>query len=164
MDLSENRHSIHNQIYRWLARRDHSILEVFEKCLQKGYPENEIHSALEVFQKKGFLDDKRFAELFVADKFNIYNWGPLKIHKELAQKGVKKQYINDALEKIIPESSLDKALVSAVKKARRQLMRTEAGLKRKKRLVDFLVRKGFPWHLVMENSDELLRVLENEEF
>lgn len=147
-----------------LGRRDHSIKEIYEKCHQKGYPPDVIQSAIEVFEKKGFLDDKRFAELFVADKCKIHNWGPLKIQKELAQKGVKKQYIKDALEKIISEDSLDKALVSAVKKARRQLVRTEAGLKRKKRLVDFLVRKGFPWHLVMNNSDELLRVLENEEF
>lgn len=164
MTPPESRHTIHNHIYRWLGRRDHSTKEICEKCRNKGYPEDEIQSAIEAFKFKGFLDDERFAELFAADKFRIHNWGPLKIQNELAQKGVKKQYIEAALEKTISEDSLYKALFTAAQKAKRQLLRAEAGLKRKKRLVDFLIRKGFPWHLVMNNSEKLLRVLDNEEF
>ncbi len=154
---------LNNQIYRWLAVRNHSSSEIIKKSYAKGYSTEEVRNALNPFIEKGYLNDALFAESFVRDKKELYGWGPSKIRMALAQKGIKKQYIDAALKDIFTDQQLIDTLEAAAGSAAKRLMRTEPGLKRKKKLVDFLIRRGFPGYIVMEKCDELLRKLENEE-
>jgi regulatory protein len=156
-------YQLHEQICRWLAVRDHGSGEIVRKSLAKGYTTEEASRALSPFIEKGYLDDMSFAETFARVKKGRHGWGPGKIRQALAQKGVKKQYIDSALEGSFTEAQLADALIAAARSAARRLLRTEPGLKRKKKLVDFLIRRGFPGHTVMEKCDELLKKLENEE-
>jgi regulatory protein len=160
---ADRQHQLNDQIYRWLGVRNHSSGEIIKKSLAKGFTSGEARRALDPFIEKGYLDDALFAEIFTREKKDRYKWGPAKIRQALAQKGVKKQYIDSALESTFTEEHLIEALEAASRSARKRLMRTEPGLKRKKKLADFLLRRGFPGYLVMEKCDELLRKLENEE-
>ena len=159
----DRQHQLNDQIYRWLAVRNHSSGEIIKKSLAKGYTIEEARCALGTFTEKGYLDDASFAETFSREKKDRYGWGPAKIRQALAQKGVKKQYIDSALENSFTEDHLIDALKQAALSAAKRLMRTEPGLKRRKKLADFLIRRGFPGHIVMEKCDELLKKLENEE-
>ncbi len=159
----DREHQIHEQINRWLAVRDHASGEIIRKCLAKGFTAEEARGALSPFIEKGYLDDESFAETFTCEKKGRHGWGPGKIRQALAQKGVKKQYIDSALANTFTEDQLDEALIAAAKSAAKRLLRTEQGLKRKKKLADFLLRRGFPGYAVMEKCDELLKKLENEE-
>ncbi len=159
----DRRHQLNEQIFRWLAVRNHAAGEIVKKSNAKGFSTEEARQALVPFIEKGYLNDKKFAETFTREKNEHYGWGPAKIRQALAQKGVKKQYIDLALENTFTENQLIDALADAARSAAKRLMRTEPGLKRKKKLADFLIRRGFPGHVVMEKSDELLKKLENEE-
>ncbi len=160
---ADRKYQLNNQIYRWLGVRSHSSGEIIKKSLAKGFTSGEARSALDPFIQKGYLDDASFAETFSREKKDRYKWGPPKIRQALDQKGVKKQYIDLAIENIFTEEHLIETLEAASRSAGKRLMRTEPGLKRKKKLADFLLRRGFPGHLVMEKCDELLKKLENEE-
>ncbi len=160
---AERAYRIKNQIYRWLAVRNHSSREIITKCQAKGFTRQEAQKALNPFIEKGYLDDSLFASSFASDKKELHGWGPAKIRMALAQKGIKKQYIDAALENLFTDQQLIESLEAAAGNAAKRLMRTEPGLKRKKKLVDFLIRRGFPGYIVMEKCDELLRKLENEE-
>ncbi len=160
---SERQYLLHNQICRWLAIRNHSSREIYDKSLARGYTLDETREALEPFIERGYQDDALFAETFSREKKEINGWGPAKIRNALAQKGVKKQYIDTALEIIFTDQQLINAIETAAKSACKRLMRTEPGLKRKSKLVNFLIRRGFPGYLVMEKCDELLKKLGNEE-
>jgi len=159
----DRQYQLSDQIYRWLAVRNHSSGEIVRKSLAKGYTSEEAREALKPFMEKGYLNDADFAKTFANEKKDRYGWGPAKIRQALAQKGVKKQYIDSALENSFTEDHLIVALEQAARSAARRLMRAEPGLKRRKKLADFLIRRGFPGHLVMEKCDELLKKLENEE-
>ncbi len=159
----DRQHQLNDQIYRWLAVRNHSSGEIIKKSLVKGYSSEEARNALKPFMEKGYLNDAIFAETFKREKKDRYGWGPAKIRQALAQKGVKKQYIDSALENSFTDDHLIDALEQAALSAAKRLMRTEPGLKRRKKLADFLIRRGFPGHKVMEKCDELLKKLENEE-
>ncbi|MFO8030097.1 MAG: regulatory protein RecX [Cyclonatronaceae bacterium] len=160
---AERQFRLNSQIYRWLAVRNHSCGEIIAKSRAKGYTREEAEKALQPFLEKGYVDDVVFAESFTRDKSERHGWGPAKIRRALAQKGIKKHYIDAALENIFTGRQLNDALEAVAGSVAKRLMRAEPGLKRKKKLVDFLIRRGFPGHIVMEKCDELLKKLENEE-
>lgn len=72
---------------RLLARREHSRLELAMKLRQRRVDSDVIEAVLDDFEEKGWLDDGRFAEVFVRQRVDA-GYGPLKILADLQQRGV----------------------------------------------------------------------------
>lgn len=72
---------------RLLARREHSRLELTMKLRQRRVDNEVIETVLDDFEKQGWLDDDRFAEVFVRQRMDA-GYGPLKILADLQQRGV----------------------------------------------------------------------------
>ncbi|MFC4260174.1 regulatory protein RecX [Marinobacter lacisalsi] len=72
---------------RLLARREHSRLELTMKLRQRRVDNDVIDEVLDSFEEKGWLDDGRFAEVFVRQRMDA-GYGPLKILADLQQRGV----------------------------------------------------------------------------
>ncbi len=89
--------SIRESAMNYLARREHSRLELEHKLAARDFDKNEIAEALERLITDGLLSDARFAESFVNARIQRGN-GPVKIQIELKQRGVDdaiiKQYLN----------------------------------------------------------------------
>ncbi|MEX0679850.1 MAG: regulatory protein RecX [Balneolales bacterium] len=154
---------LREQIFRWLSFRDHSVGEITSKSLAKGYSKEVIDHCINYFLDKGLLDDAAFARQFAASKAAASCWGPLKIRAALSQKGIKKHYIDAELNDLFPNNSSFNDLLAAARGIKNRLMRTDPGSKRKKKLANFLVRRGFSGHLVLEHIEGVLNNLENEE-
>lgn len=83
----------------YLARREHTRLELQRKLTIKGYEPDEIDNALDKLIAEGLLSDRRFAETFV--EYRIRNGrGPLKIKHELKQHGVSEALIAEVMRSI----------------------------------------------------------------
>lgn len=160
---AEELHRIKEQIYRWLAKRDHASGEIRNKSHNRGFSPENTETVIREFRDKGLLDDREFAGKYAGELSGRKGWGPLKIHAALSQKGVKKSYIDSVLADLFDDQKLEDELSSAAMSARNRLMRTEPGIKRKQKLVNFLIQRGFPGPLVYEKCDHILRKLENEE-
>lgn len=159
----EQYYRLREQIYRWLAVRNHSSGEIRKKSRAKGYASKEIEKVIGESIEKGILNDALFARQFAEEKAGRRAWGPMKIQAALSQKGLKKQYIDAALDGLFTEHSVESDLFTAALSAKRRVMRTDDRMRRKKKLVDFLIRRGFPPPIVFEKSDDILKRLENEE-
>ncbi len=89
--------SIRESAMNYLARREHSRLELEHKLLAKDFDKNEISEALDRLITDGLLSDARFAESFVNARIQRGK-GPVKIQIELKQRGVDdaiiSQYLN----------------------------------------------------------------------
>ena len=72
---------------RLLARREHSRLELTMKLRQRRVEDSVIESVLDDFEDRGWLDDNRFAGVFVRQRMDA-GYGPLKIQADLQQRGV----------------------------------------------------------------------------
>ncbi len=81
----------------YLARREHSYLELFRKLLQKGYAQSEVEQALAELIDDNLLSDSRFAEAFVRSRV-AKGHGPARIRMELKEKGLDDCQIDQALE------------------------------------------------------------------
>ncbi len=104
--------------------------------------------------KDNFLNEERFAKSFARGKFRIKNWGKQRIVRELKFKDISAYNIKTAL-KEIDEQEYVKTIYRITKK--RNEIITEANLyKRKKKLIDFLMRKGYESELIYKTVNDIL--------
>lgn len=71
----------------YLARREHSQHELYQKLLAREYSETEIEQALQRLREKDLQSDERFAQAYVSSRYDRGH-GPYKITMELKQRGV----------------------------------------------------------------------------
>jgi len=70
-----------------LARREHSSLELEQKLSQKDYSPELIHHVLIDFQKRNWLSDSRFAEIYIRKRY-FDGYGETRIRQELKLRGI----------------------------------------------------------------------------
>ncbi|MCG8373950.1 MAG: RecX family transcriptional regulator [Balneolales bacterium] len=146
----EHKWKIKEYLLDLLSRRDHARHELRIKATKKGYSKDDITSILEELTAKGYINNKAFAKKFASDKFHFNNWGRKKIEIELLKKGLEVHEIEEALDQFGKEESEDKVLL-LISKNRARFRRVDIE-KRKKKIFDFLLRKGY-------DSESILKVL-----
>ena len=113
---------------------------------------NLIEKIIEGLKRSGLVDDLSFAKNWVDSRIRIHAKSLTVIRQELFQKGINKDIIEEVLSKIDSSFEESKAVMLVNKK-----LKTFSGLeleKRQKKLIGFLVRRGFGWDLsrrVVEN-------------
>jgi len=124
---------------------------------QKLFEMNMIPEACELIllhlMDKDFLNEERFARSFARGKFNIKSWGKNRIILELKKRKISKYNIDTALKEIDEDAYHDKVKFIAVKKY--ELLSEPDTFKKRKKLIDFLLRKGFENYLVYDVVKEI---------
>ena len=140
---------------RSLNRRAHARLDLRRRLLQKQHPAPAVDAALERLRAAGLIDDLRFAFDYAAAKARRGR-GAARLMRDLQAQGVERRVAEEAVRRALAAEGLDQAetVRALVKKRAKQL----AGLPpmvRKRRLVAFLVRRGFAGADVREAVEAL---------
>lgn len=101
----------------------------------------------------GFLNEERFAKAFARGKFRIKKWGKYRITQELKRKDITKNLINNALKEISDSEYLQTFHELAENKAAR--IKETNVQKKKKKLADYLLYRGWESHLVYDKVNAL---------
>lgn len=104
--------------------------------------------------KHDFLNEERFAKSFARGKFNIKHWGRDKIIRELKFRNISAYNIKTALKEFSDDDYFEKINHIALKKLD-SIKETDTYKKRKK-LTDYLLYRGWEPHLVYEITKELI--------
>ncbi len=83
--------------YAYLNRRDRTSAEVRLALQRKGISESPIQAAIQTLTEQRFLDDIRFAQLFVSDKRELEQWGSDRIRRGLLARGLDRELADAAL-------------------------------------------------------------------
>ena len=81
-----------------LSRREHSCHELRQKLTAK-FPDADIEAVLQYLQELNYQSDQRFAEVFARSRVQR-GQGPIRIRRELQQRGVDGDLIASALEQL----------------------------------------------------------------
>lgn len=100
-----------------------------------------------------FLNEERFACSFARGKWRIKQWGKKRIVLELKQRGITKYNIDKALKEINDEEYIENFHVLAEDQWTK--IKESSILKKKKKLADLLLRKGYENWLVFETLEKL---------
>jgi regulatory protein len=77
--------------YAYLNRRERTVAEVRAQLERQGVSPELIDLAVRTFAEQGFLDDERFAQLFVSDKRELEQWGSDRIRRGLLARGIDRE-------------------------------------------------------------------------
>jgi regulatory protein len=83
--------------YAYLNRRERTVAEVRAQLERKGVSPELIDPAVRTFAEQGFLDDERFARLFVSDKRELEQWGSDRIRRGLLARGIDRELAERAV-------------------------------------------------------------------
>jgi len=70
-----------------LVRREHSVVELTQKLINKDFDRADVERALDLLIKQNYQSDERFAAEFIQMRFN-QGKGPIKISVDLKQRGI----------------------------------------------------------------------------
>lgn len=102
-----------------------------------------------------FLNEERFTKAFVSGKFRIKKWGKNRLSYELKKKDIGKVNIQRALSEIKDSDYFETLHDLAEKKA--STINESNSFKKRKKLIDFLLYRGWESSLVYEKARELIR-------
>ena len=132
---------IRDRALAYLARREHTRLELTRKLDRAGYPEADIEPLLDDFSQRGWLSNQRFAESYVQQKQKRF--GTLKLAHELRSRGVDESTVQQTLSGAI-DTELERA--REVWKKRFGVLPTNAQEKAKQ--MRFLQGRGFSPNII----------------
>ncbi len=156
--IKENRlFHIKQRAFRYLGRRQHSTSELLIKLKQKGYETELINQVLDDLKQKNYLDDTKFAEMFVEEKIKLKLWGEQKLKSELIKRGIKSEIISDVIRnKVSEQDKLSYAMILASKKYETLRNRNVDKDVIKRKLITFLNSCGYNYDVIKEVCDELI--------
>ena len=102
-----------------------------------------------------FLNEERFARTYARGKFRIKKWGKYRITLELKRKDIAKFNVNQALTEIDEAEYLEVFNDLAEKKV--NSLKESDKYKKRKKLIDYLLYRGWESHLVYEKASELIK-------
>jgi len=142
------------KLMHFCAYRDRSQKEVEDKLNEMHMIDAAKEKIIIELMQEGFLNEERFARSFVRGKFRIKKWGRIKITQELKKRGISSPIIKMGLTEI-KESDYRTTLFELAEKKLEKIDEPNE-YKRKGKLADHLMRKGYESSLVFDSIQELL--------
>ena len=138
-------------LYKLAARcsvSEQCLSDVEAKLEKYDLTEEEKTRILRHLVKEKYVDDKRYAEAFVRDKYRFNKWGRMKIAQGLRMKGIDNETISIAMEAIDEEEYI--AILHDLIKAKRKSTRGNSEYEINGKLVRFATGRGFEFGVIRE--------------
>jgi len=129
--------------------------DILNKLNKWGIVETDQQKILDILKKEKFLDDVRYASLFVTEKLKLNKWGREKIRFELTKKRIDKDIIDSALSDIDDNDYQNILRGLLIKKKKEIKYSTPFELKGK--LINYGIQRGYKYDHVYKLVEEILK-------
>ena len=133
--------------FKFLSFRMRSQSEMRKKLKDKSFLEHEINYAIDLLLKYNYLNDKEFAFSFAKEKIKLKKIGPKLLSFELTRRGISEEISVQVIEECYNDNSIYKLIRHHLEKKKIN-KKSKLDIKKKKKLTDFLLRKGFNWQAI----------------
>ncbi|MEP0213110.1 MAG: regulatory protein RecX [Cellulophaga sp.] len=141
------------KLEQYCAYQERCHKEVTQKLKDMGMITDARDVIITHLIKENYLNEERFAQSFARGKFNIKKWGKNRIVNELKFRDISIYNIKTAL-KEIEDNKYTETLDALATKRANEVKETNVFKKRKK-IADYLLYRGWESHLVYEKVKEL---------
>ncbi len=141
-----------------LSYRPRSEAEIRERVTER-YDQETAVEVLERLRRSGLVDDREFARYWIQSRFQHNPRGAMALRQELYRKGVDESIIEEAM----AEYDEEEAAARAAETARRKLRGLPFDIFRR-RLTEYLLRRGFPYGIVQTVIQQVLADAGPEKF
>lgn len=143
-----------SKLERYCAYQERCHKEVRLKLAElRMIPEAMDHIIAHLIQND-FLNEERYARAYVRGKHSIKKWGRKRIISELKQRNISQFNIKNALGEINEDRYLE--VFNTLSKKRFSQLQEKNLQKKRRKLADYLLYRGWETHLVYDKVKELL--------
>ena len=136
---------LYQRTLEWVLLRPHSEKEcrdyLYKKIFEKKLDKNYIDRIIEKLKSKNYLNDVRFAEYYVENRFSKKGVSSKRLRMELIKKGISKDIIEETL------AGSERNDAEEIKK---MIAKKRSKYPDDEKLTAYLVRQGFQYDLVRE--------------
>jgi len=143
-----------NKAAAMCSRQERCAFDIRKKLMSWELSDQEVEQAITWLETEKFIDDSRYAGLYVRDKFQFNGWGRIKIRYQLKGKGVAAFIVEEALESI-DEVAYNEKLAELLHSKKRQIKNKDIW-QTKAALARFAQSRGFEPDLVFRAIDRIL--------
>ena len=133
---------LYQRTLEWVLMRPRSVKEtedyLYKKIYEKKLDKDFINEIIEKLKDKKYLDDEKFAEYYVENRFVKKGISARRLKMELIKKGIKKEIIEKVLSDSARNDEDEILKIIAKKRARYD----------DEKLIQYLCRQGFSYELV----------------
>ena len=133
------------------SKAEYSIWDIKEKLYKWGIESVQQDEIIEYLCQNNYINEERYAECFVSEKFRISRWGRIKIGYALRQKRVAEEYISSAFDVIDEERYFEmlKGLIQSKSKG------DISDFKKRASIYNFAISRGFEPELINRALKEI---------
>jgi regulatory protein len=142
-----------NNAVNYLSYRQRSSKEIVDHLMKKGFARACAENVTRQLQSARMINDLEFARAFVRDRLKRKPTGQALLRMQLLAKGIPSSMADAVLADLIsPQNQQASALQAAMRKIQltSSSKRNLDDEKRKKRLLDFLLRRGFSYEIALK--------------
>lgn len=157
MTLEEQIERGKEKILDFLTYAPRTRHELSEKLSKKGFRDIAIEKALDRMEEVGVVDDAKFAQDWAYSRFHYGNRAPYIIARELGQKGLSEDHIQEALAQFDSEDIIREKAISIAETKKQSIRKSKSVLDEKdvQKIAAQLARKGFPPQICFEVAREV---------
>ena len=139
----------------YLSYKARTEQEVRRKLARKDFEEAVADRTVARLHELGYLDDAAYARSYVEGRFRNRGYGPQRLRRDLKKRGVAARHIDAALEEVLEEDEVVDAARGHAEKRWRRLAREPDPYKRRQKLTDYLLRRGFAYETIRRVVEEI---------
>ncbi len=144
---------IESKLQHYCSYQERCHKEVFEKLKTFNIKYHEINQIISNLISDNYLNESRFAQSFVRGKFNIKNWGKIRITSELKKRNISSYNIKLGLKELDEQDYLNK--FEAIFKKKMSSLKGLSIQTKKKKIVSYLLYRGWENHLIFTKINEI---------
>ena len=133
-----------------IARRNYGTEELKRRLLKKFPKPRLVETTIKRLKELDYLDDEKFAALWIEYRLNFKPKGRFLIKRELLAKGVDENLIEKTLQ-VVYNRNIEKKELANLFNSRKN--RYPSDKKGERRLIGYLLRRGFLWEDIKENLE-----------
>ncbi len=141
----------------YLSHRARTRAEVQRRLAQAGTPDTIAEETLDWLTGRGYLDDAAYARQYAESRMRGSGYGPQRIKHELARRGVARSEVEAALLETVGDAEVRQAAQEQAEARWKTLAREPDPYKRRRKLSDFLARRGYSYDVISEVIEKLSR-------
>ena len=134
------------------SHSEHSSGEMREKMRRWQLPDDAQERVLERLIAERFIDDARFARLFVRARLRFASWGERKISMALHQKGIDEATAREALDEVAEDEWTD--VLRKVIAAKRRVTKASSDYDLRVKLMRHALSRGFSMQQIERCLDD----------
>ena len=131
-----------------LNRRERTEQELREQLLRRDASPEVVDAVLQELTEHGYVDDARFARLFVQDKRGLNQWGRGRIERGLVQRGISRELADRTLDEELATGADELAMALAL--LRRRFPTSAMTGRERERALGLLLRRGYEYELAID--------------